>query len=164
MRQFLWIIHFRSFSHTNNSHNSFSGWVPRLCYAHLYILHWKYIHFNMLFQMLLLLLLQLQLYKLCSALFFFCFSAVRFNCGWVEASFSPHLWCSVCVCICVHILRFLVCGKEILLFLCVVVEYILLRVRIIYYRICNQCEEPYRARSFFPFYVYLERKRVQCQM
>lgn len=44
-------------------------------------------------------------------------------CVWLfHTYFSPLWWLSASLC--VHISRFLVCGKEILLFLCVVVEYI----------------------------------------
>lgn len=84
--------------------------------------------------MLLLLLLQLQLYKLCLVyVFAFVFfsgltvfapaAAEAIVCVWLfHTYFSPLWWLSASLC--VHISRFLVCGKEILLFLCVVVEYI----------------------------------------
>lgn len=86
--------------------------------------------------MLLLLLLQLQLYKLCLVyVFAFVFfsgltvfapaaaEAIVCVCVWLfHTYFSPLWWLSASLC--VHISRFLVCGKEILLFLCVVVEYI----------------------------------------
>lgn len=56
-------------------------------------------------------------------------TAFEFPLPWPKTS----LFLSLSVHKCVHILRFLVCGKEILLFLCVVVEYISLRVREIIY-------------------------------
>lgn len=128
------------------SHNSFSGWVSWArfcvqctCYAHLNILHEIYIHFNMYFKCYCCYYYNFNFINcvFCSSVLccFFISSIVCFYCVAIRerenvcVSLLPSSKTEKKPCICVHILRFLVCGKEILLFLCVVVEYISLRVR-----------------------------------
>lgn len=68
-------------------------------------------------------------------------------CWLARTHFSPLWWLSQSKC--PYILWILVCGKEILLFLCVVVEYISLRVRIIYCLACSHVSEPCVLLSAF---------------
>lgn len=142
MRQFLWIIHFRSFSHTNiRIIHPVAG--PKMN-AHLNILHEIYIHFNMYFECYCCYYYNFNFINCAVLVFFFVRSFFLSVSLWLvflyfycDCGSSPLWRGNSQPCMCPYFTISRVRKRDFLLFLCVVVECSLLRVNIIYYRTCS---------------------------